>query len=274
MYADLHIHSTHSDGSLSPEEIVREAVAHGVGLIAVTDHELVSGSLEAEPIARRAGLGFIRGVEVECRADGRFHHLLAYGVDFFEPRFACLIAENRRKLDDMSVELVRRLEPLYPQLSLPDFEAFEHDVTLGGWKGLGYLLHRGVTKTIREGMPLYNLHGVTYEGAGFPPLDAAVTAIHQAGGHVVLAHPGATVPHPDGETFLAGVRALLDRGLDGVECYYPLHTDEMTRRLLELCRARELLITAGSDCHGVFGRTRVGQMDVPVEALSLKGLIP
>jgi predicted metal-dependent phosphoesterase TrpH len=274
MYADLHIHSTHSDGSLSPEEIVREAVAHRVGLIAVTDHELATGSLEAEPLARRAGLGFIRGAEVECRQDGRFHHLLAYGVNFKDPVFSRLIGASRRSLDDMSVELVRRMAPEYPHLSTEDFDAFERDPALGGWKGLEYLMRRGVTNTLREGMKLYGLYGVTYEDAGFPPLADAVHAIHGAGGRAVLAHPGATVPHPDLEAFAAGVGELLDRGLDGVECYYPLHTQEMTGRLLALCRARDLIITAGSDCHGAFGRTRVGQMDIPVEALRLKELYP
>ncbi len=169
MYADLHIHSTHSDGSLSPEEIVREAVAHRVGLIAVTDHELATGSLEAEPLARRAGLGFIRGAEVECRQDGRFHHLLAYGVNFKDPAFSRLIGASRRSLDDMSVELVRRMAPEYPHLSVEDFDAFERDPALGGWKGLEYLMRRGVTNTLREGMKLYGLYGVTYEDAGFPP---------------------------------------------------------------------------------------------------------
>ncbi len=109
MYADLHIHSTFSDGALSPEAIVREAEAHGVGLIAVTDHELAAGSLAAEPLARRAGIAFLRGAETECIAFGRFHHLLAYGVDFDEPALAALLADNRAKLDEMSVELVRRM---------------------------------------------------------------------------------------------------------------------------------------------------------------------
>lgn len=272
MYADLHIHSTHSDGSLSPAEIVREAKARGVGLLAVTDHELVTGSLEAEPLARRAGIGFIRGAEVECREDGRFHHILAYGVDVRPNAFTALIASNRKKLDDMSVRLVERLAGEYPQLSLEDFDAFERDARLGGWKGLEYLMRRGVTEKIRDGMPMYNRYGITYEDAGFPPLSEVIRSIHQAGGRAVLAHPIATVPHPDEETFLKNVHALIDRGLDGVECHYPLHTPEYTRLLLSLCRDRDLIITAGSDCHGAFGRTRVGEMDIPVEALALKGL--
>ena len=272
MYADLHIHSTHSDSSLTPEEIVREAQKYGVGLIAVTDHELTAGSLEAEPVARSAGLRFLRAAETECLADGRFHHLLAYGVDFSEPSFSGLLAENRLKLDEMSVELIRRMAPEYPHLTLEDYDAYERDARHGGWKGLEYLLRRGVTANIRDGMPLYRQYDVTYEAAGFPPIERTVAAIHRAGGRAVLAHPWATVPHPDEETFMQNVHALIDRGLDGVECYYPLHTPEITKLLLDLCRDRDLIVTAGSDCHGSFGRSRVGQMDVPVEALRLKGL--
>lgn len=274
MYADLHIHSTHSDSSLTPADIVREALKHGVSLIAVTDHEITSGSLEAEPLAREAGLGFIRAAETECLADGRFHHLLTYGADFSEPAFSALLKENRRKLDEMSVELIRRMAPEYPSLSLPDYEAYERDASLGGWKGLEYLMRRGVTESIRDGIPLYGQYGVTYEAAGFPEIERAIEAIHRAGASAVLAHPWATVPHPDEKTFLRTVHALIDRGLDGVECYYPLHPPEITRMLLALCRDRDLIVTAGSDCHGSFGRSRVGQMDVPIEALRLKGLKP
>lgn len=274
MYADLHIHSTHSDSSLTPGEIVREALKHGVGLIAVTDHELTAGSLETEPIALAAGLGFLRAAETECMADGRFHHLLAYGADFSEPAFSGLLAENRRKLDEMSVELIRRMAPEYPRLSISDYEAYERDASLGGWKGLEYLLRRGVTEGIRDGMPLYGQYDVTYEAAGFPPIERTVEAIRRSGGRAVLAHPWATVPHPDEDSFFRSVRALIDRGLDGVECYYPLHSPQITRGLLELCRDRDLIVTAGSDCHGSFGRSRIGQMDVPVEALRLKGLKP
>ncbi len=274
MYADLHIHSTHSDSSLTPAEIVREARKNGVGLIAVTDHELTVGSVETEPLAREAGLGFLRAAETECLAEGRFHHLLAYGADFTEPALRDLLQDNRRKLDEMSVELVRRMAPEYPQLSLEDFHAYERDARLGGWKGLEYLLRKGVTAAIREGIPLYKQYDVSYEAAGFPPMEETVAAIHQSGGYAVLAHPWATVPHPHEETFLQNVHALVDRGLDGVECYYPLHAPEITQMLLALCRDRDLIVTAGSDCHGSFGRSRIGQMDVPIEALRLKGLTP
>lgn len=274
MYADLHIHTTHSDSSLTPEEVVREALKYGVGLIAVTDHELTAGSLEAESIALAAGLGFIRAAETECLADGRFHHLLAYGADSSEPSFSGLLHENRLKLDEMSVELIRRMAPEYPHLSLEDYEAYERDASLGGWKGLEYLLRRGVTEGIRDGMPLYRQYDVTYEAAGFPPIERTIEAIHRSGGSAVLAHPWATVPHPDEETFIKNVHALIDRGLDGVECYYPLHSPEITKRLLDLSIDRDLIVTAGSDCHGSFGRSRVGQMDIPIESLRLKGLRP
>ncbi len=274
MYADLHIHSTHSDGSYTPADIVREALAHRVSLIAVTDHELSAGSLEAEPLARKAGLGFLRAAETECLAEDRFHHILAYGVDFSQQSLTSLLSDNRRKLDEMSVELIRKMAPDYPQLSPEDFHAYRRDGLLGGWKGLEYLMRRGVTNAIREGIPLYKQYDVNYESAGFPPMEETIAVVHKAGGQAVLAHPWATVPHPDEQTFLRNVHALIDRGLDGVECFYPLHSPEITRMLLDLCRNRDLIVTAGSDCHGSFGRTRVGQMDVPVTSLRLKGLAP
>jgi predicted metal-dependent phosphoesterase TrpH len=272
MYADLHIHSTHSDGSQTPEAIVLEARARNVSLISITDHELLCGSLEAEPIARRAGIGFLRGAEVQGRADGRFYHILAYGVDAKDRGFSALIGDSRQKLDDMSVELIRRLEPQYPHISVEDFDLYEREAVEGGWKGLEYLYRRGVTAALRDGMALYAQYGVTYEDAGFPPLCSVLRAIRGAGGRAVLAHPGITVPQSDEKTFLPTINRLIDAGLDGLECYYPLHTHKTTRALTALCRDRNLIITAGSDCHGAFGRTHIGQMMIPVEALSLKEL--
>lgn len=266
-YADLHIHTTFSDGSLSPREAVARAVQNGVTLMAVCDHNVVGGSLAAEPLARETGIRFIRGVEIDSLYAGRDVHLLAYQPDFDNPAFRELIAHARFALDNMSTVLLERLKPEYPALDLAEARAFPHNPDLGGWPMLQYLLFKGVTHSIHEGMGLYARYDVTYAAAGFVPLEEVSRVVHAAGGHIVLAHPVETFSHLSDDEVLTLTENALPLGVDGIECYYPTQSPVLTGRLLALCRAHSLLITAGSDCHGAFGDTDIGEMSVPETAL-------
>lgn len=279
MYADLHVHSWRSDGTQSPEEIVCAARQGGVGLLAVADHELIEGSRETGPLCRAAGIGFLRAVELECRNESECYHVLAYNPDFDDAAFVALVRANRRRLDAMSERLIERMQTDYPQVSPQDFNAFVHDPALGGWKCLEYLMKRGVTGSLREAMPLYTRYDVTYGGAGFPEMREVIDCIHAAGGRAVLAHPGEVIVGGE-KARLSGAtpafRQRLDRlialGLDGLECYYPTHPAAIRDACLAACEARGLMVTAGSDCHGGFGRARVGEMNIPVGWLKLNGL--
>ena len=272
-FADLHVHTWFSDSSLSPAQAVEEAVAHGVGVLAIADHEGFSGSLEAEPYARAAGLAFIRAAELECTWEDKQLHILCYGARPRDPALTALAARSRRILDEMSDRLIERMKGEYPALSLEEYQEFSYDRSLGGWKGLHYLLAKGVTQTLRQGMGLYAAYGVTYEEAGFPGLGQLLEAIRRAGGRAVLAHPGHSLGQEDLGALERQVEALVERGLEGVECHYPLHGPDTTAMLRRLCLEKGLLITAGSDCHGTFGRTRVGEMDVERDMLRLEGLL-
>lgn len=279
MYADLHVHSWHSDGTLSPAQIVEAAKKNGVGLLAVADHELIEGSAEAAPLCKAAGIGFLRAVELESRWEGRCYHILAYNPDFADAAFLGLARENRRRLDAMSDRLIERMAAAGEAVSVADYRAFERDPALGGWKGLHYLMARGLTASLRGGIPFYGRYGVTYDAAGFPQAERVIAAIHAAGGRAVLAHPGEVVvggykeARPlDPAAFARELARMADLGLDGVECYYPTHAPQVTQICLDFCRARKLMITAGSDCHGAFGTARVGEMNIAPEQLDLRGL--
>lgn len=272
-YVDLHVHTWFSDSTLSPEAVVAEAVKNGVGLLAVADHEGFAGSEEALYLCARAGIRLIPAAEIECTQEGRQYHVLSLGVDLHNVPLRALAARNRALLDGMSDILITRMKGEYPRLSAEDFAAFKPDRLMGGWKGLQYLLARGVTSSLREGMPLYARYGIDYAQAGFPCLSNVVNAIHGAGGRAVLAHPGYTLRDLSTADMLRALSALFDAGLDGLECRYPTYTPEITRALTDFCRTRDAMRTAGSDCHGTFGRTRVGEMDVTPEQIDLKGLV-
>ncbi|MEG1513426.1 MAG: PHP domain-containing protein [Clostridia bacterium] len=268
-YVDLHVHTWYSDSSMSPQAAVEEAVRNGVGVLAIADHEGFEGSREARKYCEAAGIRLISAAELECTEAGIQYHILCYGADAGNARLLALAKRSRRLLDEMSEKLLERMKPEYPALSLEEYAAFSCDRSQGGWKGLAYLAEKGVTDSLKAGMPLYARYGVDYAQAGFPALDDLLETIHLAGGKAVLAHAGHTLKGLSGAAFEERVRALLARGLDGAECYYPLHTRETTQCLLALVRARDLIVTAGSDCHGSFGHSRVGEMNIRLEQVNL-----
>lgn len=271
--ADLHIHSIYSDGTLTPEEIIRDARARGVKLISVCDHNEIQGTLEIAALARGEDVRCICGVEMDALYQGMDIHILGYGADFTHEALLSCIRRARARLDEMSDELLRRMSRDYPQLDCTEYESFVHDVRLGGWKMLQYLCHKGITAKLRDGFDLYARYGVHYGDAGFDVAETVIRCIHAAGGRAVLAHPGVMFPSDSMRRFNEQVEAAMELGLDGIECYYPHHSPGVTRLLLELCTRKGAMITAGSDCHGAFNHNQIGQTRTPTSALRLNGLI-
>lgn len=267
-YADLHIHSTASDGTLSPEEIVRLCVENGVGALSVTDHDAVEGTLRAAPLARAAGLVYISGVEIDSLWRGRDVHVLCYGADLENGALLTCIREARARMDGMSDALLERMLKDFPALSKEEYAAFERDKTLGGWKMLHYLLFKGVTRSMTDGMRFYGRYGVSYAEAGFRPTAEVTSIIRAAGGKAILAHPGVTLR---GEAnFPRALEELAEEGADGLECWYPAHSRDVRETCLSLCRRRKLLVSAGSDCHGSFQDTQIGQTKTDMGDVSLE----
>lgn len=263
---DLHIHSVYSDGTMTPAEIVAEAVRCGVTALAVCDHNVIGGTLAAKPLAEAAGLTFLPGVEIDAMLMGRDAHILCYGADFTNRRLMDHIRHARARLDWMSDELLRRMLPDFPGLDYAEYEALSHDPRQGGWKLLQYLRLKGVTKSLDEALPYYFQYGVTYESAGFRPAEEVVRAIHAANGCAILAHPGVTFKDEALEA-LEHARLI---GVDGAECHYPRHSKRLTWLLTEACDRHGLSVTAGSDCHGGYERARIGETNTPADALRLR----
>ena len=272
MVADLHIHSFFSDGSMTPEEIVAAAVESNVGLLAVTDHNVAEGSLAVQPLCAKVGIRCIPAVEI-CTLDGNTYvHVLAYGVDLHDAAFRSYLAHTRFLMDESSVKLIEAMQGDYNGVSLSDYFDFTYDRRLGGFKALHYFLEKGITASLMDGMPLYDKYGIAFDKCGFSTVLAAVHRIHRAGGYAVLAHPGEIFDASDIGSFNHEITRIMACGLDGIECYYPKHSEEITQACLDYCRQRDLLVTGGSDCHGLFTGARVGALDITTDMLVLKGL--
>lgn len=272
-YVDLHVHSCYSDGSLTPEEIVEMAVQKGVGLLAIADHDTLEGNRGAVPLCEKAGIRLLPAVEIDTYQNGKNVHVLAYGFDPDNAEFTQFLRGIRFALDEGSIKLIEAMEADGKAVSLEEYLDYEYDPLRGGWNCLSYLLDKGLTETLEDGMAFYGQYGVSDRDRGYPSVRTACLRIHRAGGRAVLAHPGATFKKLDHAAFEATLTELLPLGLDGIECHYPEHSEETRRICLGICRENDLLITSGSDCHGTFGDAAVGDPGTTLDMVNLKEVI-
>lgn len=272
--ADLHIHSYYSDGTMSPEDILEAALAKGVGLLAIADHNVLEGSLELEKLCSKYNIQYVSGVELDTLDNGNNIHILGYGINMLDKKFVRFVERNRALLDEISVKLIERMQTDFNFISLPNYLQYTYDRKKGGWKALHYLCEKGLSKSLRDGIRFYQEYNCSYDCVEFPSVGQAAQQIHDAGGKTILAHPGIVIQNTDLNSFKEEVLRLISHGLDGIECYYPYHTKDITDTCLEICYDKDLLITTGSDCHGGFGRTEVGEMGIAAEKLKLGNILP
>lgn len=275
MRVDLHIHSTASDGTWSPDQLVQHVQQAGIGLFAVADHDSVASLPVVERLAREAEIGFIRAVEVSTTLDGQNVHLLAYGIDPSDEShpqhsaFLAMLDENRRKLASVDEQSVRKLMAAGYEIAWEEFEAYQNDVSRGGWKALNWMIDKGICRDVQDFFGRLFVGEMALQYPAFARPDQAVGTIRQVGGIPIWAHPGINLDQ--GPNSL--VEKLLEMGVQGLECYSPYHDEKMTHRCLDLCRSRDLLITAGSDCHGEFVGRTLGVPEAHLDDLRLGPLL-
>lgn len=265
---DLHLHTTASDGRWSPEQLIDRVKQKGIGLFAVTDHDSLASLAESAKRVRGTGLQFLPGVEVSSQLQGQVYHLLGYGFDPDHPGLVEFVAENNALLNSTNDEIMRRLAASGLPISLDEYDAYSWDRHRGGWKSLNYLLDHGVCQDV----PGYNrlLGETTHPEPDYPSPDQVSAVVQQAGGKVILAHPGVYFRnHLDVQL----LDQLVEMGIQGLECYTVHHDKASTECFLDYCRDRDLLITGGSDCHGGLVGRSLGEPPVFISELKLDGLV-
>lgn len=268
MRVDLHIHSTASDGRWPPEQLIHSVRRAGIGLFAVADHDTVANVLPVEQAVRGSGLGFIRAVEISTMLNGHNFHILGYGLDPHHPELLHLLSENRENMESMNRQAIEVLRAAGYDISHDEYESYEDDPLRGGWKALNLFIDRGFCSDVDDFFRRLFTGDMALTMPGFASSDEAIRVIHDAGGKAVCAHPAYSAQHD-----LTRLDQLVDQRLDGLECYSPYHDQATTQRLVGYCRARELLITAGSDCHGGFVDRALGQPEAHVDDLNLDALL-
>jgi 3',5'-nucleoside bisphosphate phosphatase len=247
---DLHTHSRASDGTQSPEELVRAATDAGLDVVAITDHDTADGWDEAEAAARETGIALVRGMEISTRHDGHGVHLLAYLPD---PSHPALVAELDRILDGRSSRLpamLARLRELGIDIDADDVRRVAGDaVSTGRPHVADALVDLGVVADRTEAFRRYLSAGrPAYANRYAAPLEEMLRLVDEAGGVSVIAHPwGRSRRQEPDEATLA---ALAEIGLSGIEVDHQDHDAPTRERLRAIARNLDLVATGSSDHHG------------------------
>ena len=261
---DLHIHSTASDGKYAPEEIVRKAAALGLRYIALTDHDSVDGIVPAMEAARAfPRLKFIPGVEISTDVPDGEVHVLGYFIDYTRKELADTLKRFRTSREGRGRGMVARLGELGIDISWQRVQEIAGDGAIGRPHIAQAMLEKGYITSFKEAFDKYiGRDGPAYVEREKMTPEEAVALIIRSGGLPVLAHPF-TVKEP--EKRIADLQAV---GLVGIEAFYKDNTEEETTRLVALADKFGLIVTGGSDFHGIEDSHEVtlGGVDVPLKA--------
>ncbi|MDK2976791.1 MAG: 3,5-nucleoside bisphosphate phosphatase [Candidatus Marinimicrobia bacterium] len=241
-YADLHLHSTASDGQLSPAAVAQKLTRKGVMAASLTDHDTVNGFV---PFQKKFRGIAIPGVELSVLHEGIDFHLLGYG---FDPEDASLnekLGYYRKVRHERMAKMVAKLQHLGLPIRQGEVEAGLGAGTSAGRPHIARIMvERGWVKSVNEAFDTY----LNYDKPAYVPkakmsFDEGLDLIHVAKGIAVLAHPGKSSPN--------GLTPLLNHPrLDGIEVWHPDHNEEMSQQLLEIATNNGQIPTGGSDFHG------------------------
>lgn len=246
--ADLHTHSTASDGQHAPSKLIKLAKETGIEVLALTDHDTVDGLEEATRSGAAVNLKVIRGVELGAK-EHRNLHILGYGFSEEAPALRALCEQARRDRDERKYRILDFLKGKGIILDLAEVEAQAGGKVLGRPHFAQVMVKHGFVANSREAFDRY-LDTEEYDRIKRAKVDArtCVETIKADGGKVSLAHPY-QLGYSE-EALRQLVRTLKDYGLDAIECHYPKYTREQAALYLRLAREFDLHITGGSDFHG------------------------
>jgi predicted metal-dependent phosphoesterase TrpH len=280
-FADLHVHSTASDGRLGPVELIRLADASQLAVVAITDHDTVA----ALPAAAKAAgqfplLRFVPGIEISARFAGGTLHILGLGIDPTSPAIRTLCDSLQQARNSRNPKIIQKLGELGMNITLQDVlaeikptaglaESSSQGQVVGRLHIAGALVRKGYVKTTAQAFEKY----IGFKGPAFIDKETleprqAIEAIHAAAGLAMLAHPP-LLGYTNFAQLERIVQDLVHAGLDGIECYHSESSAIQTRQCLNLARRHHLAISGGSDFHGLYKPgVQLGHPRVPMSVIS------
>ncbi len=259
-FADLHLHTNFSDGTYTPEELAAFGRQHGLAAMSLTDHDTIGGCARMATACQAVGIEFISGSELTAELNGNELHLLGYFIDIHNPKLLAEMSRFQTVRQNRIREMVARLNQLNIPLHDDAVFALANCLSPGRPHVARALIQAGFCKSLDEA---FNRFLKKNKPAWVPKFKVsaldAIALIHQAGGVAVMAHPGLNRTDdiiPD----------LVAAGLDGLECFHSKHSTVTAEHYLMLADQHRLLVTGGSDCHGMNkGKPLIGTVKLPYE---------
>jgi len=266
MRIDLHTHSTASDGTQPPAEVVGAAAEAGLDVLALTDHDTTAGWDESAAAAVKHGVALVRGIEISCQHRGISIHLLAYLQDPEAPALLAELTASRLSRETRAQRIVELLSADVPLHWDDVLEHIEPGATIGRPHIADALVAKGVVPSREAAFADYLYSGSPYYASHRAPDPVrAVRLVGEAGGVAVMAHPFASIRGRVVDDSV--IEAMADAGMGGLEVRHRDHDGDQVRHGLDLASSLELFVTGSSDYHGTGKPNRLGENITDPEVL-------
>lgn len=261
MIVDLHTHTTASDGTLSPEELVKLAKKQGLKGLAITDHDTVDGIPEGLASGRKYNIEVLPGVELSTSLRGHEVHILGYLIDWEADALKTALAKMNQQRLIRAQKMLSRLSELGYPLDFTEVRRIAGEGVIGRPHLAAAMVKQGYVGDVREAFSSFLGKGApAYVAREKLSLQEAIQLLMEAKGVPVLAHPGLI-----GDPGI--IASIIEKGIMGIEVFYPEHTTVMRQYLLDLCQLHGLIATGGSDFHGSIRTVYLGSCGVRPEVV-------
>jgi predicted metal-dependent phosphoesterase TrpH len=266
---DMHMHTCASDGTWDVEELKDELIKNKIKVFSITDHDCIDNIKKMQEILKPSDdLLFIPGTELTAEYQGKEYHLTLYNYDIKNKELIDLINwTNESKLNANKNYITNYASNNYKNVVLEDFEKYQYDRKRGGWKSLNYMIDKGIHEDIVSHLIDFGKSGMR---ANLKSPEEVIRTAKKSGGLVFLAHP--SYHYRNSHMPLEELEYWLAAGIDGIECFSPYNRGE-EQYYIDFCKKNNLMISGGSDCHGLFiPERKLGLPEVYLDDLNIKKL--
>ena len=267
MFVDLHIHTNASDGTWDRHGLIEKLLESNIDLFSIADHDTIENSKAVVEELEGYDLKSAIGVEISCTYMDKDYHLTAYCFNAKNTSLLQLLEENRGVWDDYNARIIRLLEADNPSVEYSKYDSYEYERNRGGWKSLNFLLDLGLIKDLSGYRDVLERLG---NRPVFKDPETIINIVKKAQGLVFLAHPNAYFHGPSVPT--EQLKKWIDFGISGIECYSSYPGLVKAEDYVSFCKKNNLLISGGSDCHGSFLSTKLGNPRITSDMLNLGSL--
>ncbi|OQY41252.1 MAG: hypothetical protein B6227_05810 [Fusobacteriia bacterium 4572_74] len=254
-----------SDGTLTPTQLVERAKKNNIEVMAITDHDNVDGLKEGRQEAEKKGITFVNGIEISANFKDKDIHILGYFLNLEDKEFLGWLKKLQKKRHNRTLKILSKLSDLGIDISFSEVEGEVLGNVIGRPHIAKMIIKKGFSATMDEVFDRYLGDGKpAYVPKVGVDMVEVVKKLKANGAVVILAHPH-LISHPD-DTMINIIDSLVKNGLDGLELYYPNIETRKKNKLLKIAKRRDLILTGGSDFHGLNrANIDIGMGNIPIE---------